>query len=1066
MRKHIEMKVAGRAAVAALAMAAVCDGARANDAGSVLFSDTFESHGTFAENWVADHASSEGGAVRFAASGGLHMRGVTPVEFVADVDIMLDPSWSKRTADGKRGWSGLFVKPFYSFAIRPDGTTYLVYKRPGDDRSLGANHPIPGYVRGQPVHLQVVRRLFGETEVKYLFYVNGKHVGDFTAPMPNLVKNQSGRETYDPPYVFAYREPTEADNFSLATVKHGDESPNLIANSGFEYDLEGIPPFYGLQGEFNWTDCPYTDYEKLYLKRFSVDTAEKHSGKQSLRVNIDRTADDTLIRPFRAGTTVAGKPGVFSVWMKASIDNLLVLLQYGEAWVGRRHDGYRVVTVDREWKRYEVTRDTLPAVGVYSPIWIHVNNRKVPACTLWIDDLQAEIVQKPEGGFDVNKSYATAWKAADGDKSRFTPVHHSFAKPAPSALPKLPAGLKPTADLGTWKDKALIVRDFYEVNKKPTVPTEGYLACDDENLYVGCRAFGDDPSRWCQEKLRNDAVAVCGKPSLEIFFAPYGGGDYLHFCADPLGNRFDMCFRDFAFDGTWTSAVKKGEGYTDWLVTFPLKDFAAAGLRDRWGVNLCRNMTGKRGWENVSMAKTKVAGFNQVPFYPEVVFPAGVLDRFRTGAEFPPYGLHKPDPKAATGGRRLLGRLDFYMNEPEAKFRVWEMDGSMHEEVLDIRQMPCGTNKVTVSGLETTVVKFPYRKGATQVNRWTRSLIYDGTKLFPTAYHLGNLEFLNCGRGLTNMFDFIAASGFKETLKFCHARKAYMPTTVASLRLAQERGILVNVFGSPFFIRPGYNDMISHQEWYDETHFDNVFEYFVIDEPELWTTSAEAKRQLLAMKALYPYSPVTMNSTVMGIPQRFADLKTDILMYDDYLENNEGRDVWTVVGKIAGFLKAGEAEGKPLHPIVEAGVPSLHYRNCTYGEEIAQSWGCICEGATGLWWYEHFPTTEGVWKATVDVNREVKALVEPLLSEEICAPVRSDVDRRQVISMTKTLNGAWYVFTCNLEPEKRMVSYALPAGAPKDGTVEVLFENRTIPLRGGIFKDGYKPYQRHVYKIR
>lgn len=52
----------------------------------------------------------------------------------------------------------------------------------------------------------------------------------------------------------------------------------------------------------------------------------------------------------------------------------------------------------------------------------------------------------------------------------------------------------------------------------------------------------------------------------------------------------------------------------------------------------------------------------------------------------------------------------------------------------------------------------------------------------------------------------------------------------------------------------------------------------VIDEPELYSTSDETRSWLEYMKAFYPYIPVQMNNTVMGIPSKFADLKTDILM--------------------------------------------------------------------------------------------------------------------------------------------------------------------------------------------
>jgi hypothetical protein len=165
------------------------------------------------------------------------------------------------------------------------------------------------------------------------------------------------------------------------------------------------------------------------------------------------------------------------------------------------------------------------------------------------------------------------------------------------------------------------------------------------------------------------------------------------------------------------------------------------------------------------------------------------------------------------------------------------------------------------------------------------------------------------------------------------------------------------------------------------------------------------------------------------------------------------------------MLSAGEADGKPPWFFIESGVVSLHFKSPTYAEQVAQSWGCLAAGCTGLYWYEGFPTIPGAWRAMVDVNREVQSIKDVFLSEELCAQVSSDVERKKVISLTKKHAGAWYVITCNLEPSSADVFYTLPPEAPRDGTVDVLFENRTVPLASGRFSDAYRPLERHVYRI-
>ena len=100
------------------------------------------------------------------------------------------------------------------------------------------------------------------------------------------------------------------------------------------------------------------------------------------------------------------------------------------------------------------------------------------------------------------------------------------------------------------------------------------------------------------------------------------------------------------------------------------------------------------------------------------------------------------------------------------------------------------------------------------------------------------------------------------------------------------------------------------------------------------------------------------------------------------------------------------------------------------------------------------------------VNREAQALKEVIFSEELCDPAKADQPRSKLRHLTRTLDGAWYVLSCNIDAAPLSASFALPAGAPKDGTVEVLFEGRKLPLKDGSFRDDYAGHSRHLYKIQ
>ena len=79
-----------------------------------------------------------------------------------------------------------------------------------------------------------------------------------------------------------------------------------------------------------------------------------------------------------------------------------------------------------------------------------------------------------------------------------------------------------------------------------------------------------------------------------------------------------------------------------------------------------------------------------------------------------------------------------------------------------------------------------------------------------------------------------------------------------------------------------------------------------------------------------------MNNTVMGIiPNRYAELNTDVLMLDDYITNNEGRTVDSVVKQVDIMRTAGLEKGLPMYYFVSSGNSPLHYRPPTYREQLA-----------------------------------------------------------------------------------------------------------------------------------
>lgn len=1044
--------------------------ARADDRGVTLFSDDFGATGLFAEQWVSHKGEDNvfpkpvDGKVRLRKNGSLTMRGATPLEFVAEVDVTLDVPWGTKLADGKRGWAGMSCEGS-TFCVKPDGTSFLVWRLPGKQRSEGKYLKIPDYTPGAPVRLRVVRKSLGEGGVRYKFEVNGRPSGDFISPTPTAKANAAGVESYPAVTLIGYREDAEFDNFSMCTVRHDDDSPNMIVNSGFEYDQDGVvPPFYNLMGRFNWSKASIGDYEGRYLKRYAVDREERHSGRQSLRVQVNDASYALEIRPWQAGT-VKGRSGVLSAWMKSSEAGLPVILSYGAAnrWA---KTGCKTVSVGTEWARYEVVCTNLPAKGVYSVARIEVPEPYRHDCTLWIDDLQAELVDPPAGGFRADVAYATPYKPAETDKGRFGRRAEDDWKPDPVKVPRLKPGVKPSVDLDSWRAEAVVLDRLWKISAPAQAKTEFRLACDAENLYIGARNFGESVEMARHERATEETMKPFDRQGLEILVNPYGGEEYFHYCAVGNGDRTDLFGCDIRWNGSWTSKtrVNAEKGSVDYLLVLPFKDFADRMLGDKWTMNLCRNAGNQ---ECVSTAKTKRLGYNLLETWGAFEFPSDVIAPYAKGAGAGTALAARRAPRQKPW--TALSRLNYYMDEPEARFRVTDDAGKVHETGYPLDKVPYGTNAVTLSvagrSVPATIVRYPYRKGAGQVNRFARCLMLNGEKKLFTSLFVGDTKFTK-PNPIEKMLDILEAHGIRQACVFAMPMPEYEQNNVDVLDIGERRGFEYLYWG--MYWMPNRTFPIPIEKWVENTrNRPNILSQIVIDEPELYAKSDDVYRLLCKMHALLPYTPVQMNNTVMGIPNRYAELNTDVLMLDDYLTNNEGRTVDSIMRQVDVMKKAGAEKGLPMYCFVSGGISALHHRPPTYREQIAQSWGCIAAGCTGVAWYEGFPDTEGTWKAMVDVNREAQSIKDAILSEELCGEATADVGLEKLRVLTRRNGSVWTLVACNVDANPlSSVTFTLPADAPRSGAVEVLFESRTLPLENGRFADAFPGHDRHVYAIK
>jgi hypothetical protein len=404
------------------------------------------------------------------------------------------------------------------------------------------------------------------------------------------------------------------------------------------------------------------------------------------------------------------------------------------------------------------------------------------------------------------------------------------------------------------------------------------------------------------------------------------------------------------------------------------------------------------------------------------------------------------------------------MREPEARWRIWDEEGRLEEVALDISSMPCGTNAAVVRAhgrdWPVEVVKLPYWKGATQVNRFARCLERDGEKILMASNCLIVRENpKNAETGRYEQLALMKERGFRYGHLCTFSNKALTEQTADMLEFGRS-------IGMDFILWTGDKDGP------DETRaatrerlkdFDNIVSRVATDEPELARPSDEVRDFMVEEKKHYPYTPVQMNNTTFGFPSRFADLRTDVFMLDAYFTAAEFGTVAQILRNVDEMT--GAAPGVPCWFFL-TGMNSIHYKQPSYAEQIAQCWGAICAGCSGVTWFVNMVGSDANWRAMVDFNREAQELKDKILSEEICEPARASVGPDLVRHRTSRCDDGWYVFTCNVDADPlAAVTFALPPDAPRAGTVEVLYENRTLPLEDGSFTDSFPGHFRHVYKI-
>jgi hypothetical protein len=420
--------------------------------------------------------------------------------------------------------------------------------------------------------------------------------------------------------------------------------------------------------------------------------------------------------------------------------------------------------------------------------------------------------------------------------------------------------------------------------------------------------------------------------------------------------------------------------------------------------------------------------------------------------------LRLPDADKLTGKLSVAGRTFDVAMESEFAFEVPLKDVPIGEYpiTLDVYQ---GAKKM--AGGTAKLVKRETRPGATQIDRQRRCLVVDGKPYLVVAPFFGMepaLAAADQDRVLRNMLRLHKEMDYRCFHVGAKDDPPFLEQTQAFYRLCAQEGIKIIHWSFN-----GWTAVGNPQKRLRMPSSKNIIAWQVLDEPEICSIPSQAAAAFLtAHRAANPYTPVFMNNTLIGIPARYANLESDLLMLDDYLTNREHRKVAEMIEATEMMMEAGSKDRQPVFYFLAGENLGNHYRECTYAEQVAQTYAVIIAGARGVSYFCSLPLYPEDYRACMDVNRELLELEDVIFSLEKTSSAA--VSHPAVRFMTRKLGDKLFAIALNSDNDRGVkAEITLPGEFQYGALAEVKFENRATAISSGKISDAFKPLGRHVY---
>ena len=241
--------------------------------------------------------------------------------------------------------------------------------------------------------------------------------------------------------------------------------------------------------------------------------------------------------------------------------------------------------------------------------------------------------------------------------------------------------------------------------------------------------------------------------------------------------------------------------------------------------------------------------------------------------------------------------------------------------------------------------------------------------------------------------------------------------------------------------------------------------WYISDEPNGFKIPPESLENIyLTVRETDPWHPVSMVFMAPFLSSKKYAKALDIVMADPYPVPNYPI---TLVGDVAGQLKTEFTGKRSVWMVLQAfGGGEWWSREPTLQEMRSMTWQSIIKGATGIQYFvrqglNYFPKSVAAWNECSRMALEVAEITPWLLSDEETLPV--ETSSKNILVSSKLHNGQLLVMAVN------KINEPVPAGIRIKGIsnskARLIFENRSIPVTGGVINDHLSPFGSQVYLI-